>query len=312
MQESDVRKTKPVGKAETLRNERKQVLVTGASSGIGRATALRLATSGMRVFAACRRLEDGAALQAAAPPDLLTPVILDVTRQDTIDACRSFIAAETGGRLDGLVNNAGIGLSLPLELAPLDTVRAAFEVNLFGQLAVIQAFLPLLPRGSGRIVNLGSVGAHITIPFGGVLCGSKAAFEAFSDALRMELRPLGIHVSIIQPGSIKTPAVDKTLGGVEQAIERWPEAGRVRYAALFRRFSARANAREANGSDPDVVARTILLALTTPRPQARYPTGKDARMLTFLPRFVPDRALDLLRLKMLGLPTRFDEQRARG
>jgi NAD(P)-dependent dehydrogenase (short-subunit alcohol dehydrogenase family) len=114
----------------------------------------------------------------------------------------------------------------------------------------------------------------------------------------MELRPLGIHVVIIQPGSIKTPAVEKTLGGVEQAIERWPEAGRVRYAALFRRFSARASAREVNGTDPDIVARTILFALTTPRPRARYPTGKDAQMLTLLPRFVPDRAPDFLRLKI--------------
>ncbi|GAB0119923.1 SDR family oxidoreductase [Acidisoma sp. 7E03] len=294
-----------------MRNEQKQVLVTGASSGIGRATALRLAASGMRVFAACRRLEDGERLKTEAPPDLLIPVILDVAKPDTIDACRSFIDTATGGRLDGLVNNAGIGLSAPLEVVPLDAVRAAFEVNLFGQLAVIQAFLPLLPSGAGRIVNLGSVGAHITIPFGGVLCGSKAAFECFSDALRMELRPLGIHVVIIQPGSIKTPAVDKTLGGVEQVIARWPESGSARYAGLVRRFSARANAREAGGSDPDVVARTIQLALTAPRPRARYPTGKDAHMLTLLPRILPDRLLDFLRLKMLGLPTEFDAQRIR-
>lgn len=290
-------------------DNRKQVLVTGASSGIGRATALRLAASGIRVFAACRRREDGAALQAVAPADLLIPVVLDVARQETIDACFAFVASETGGRLDGLVNNAGIGVSIPMEIAPIAAVRAAFEVNLFGQLAVTQTFLPLLPRGSGRIVNLGSVGAHITIPFGGVLCGSKAAFESFSDALRLELRPLGIHVVIIQPGSIKTPAVEKTLSGVEQAIERWPEAGRTRYAELFRRFNARAKAREVGGSDPDVVARTIQLALTVPRPRARYPTGKDAHMLTLLPRILPNQLLDFLRLKMLGLPTRFDAQR---
>lgn len=295
-----------------MQSDRKQVLITGASSGIGRVTALHLVASDLRVFAACRRAEDGAALQAeAGVPDLLVPVMLDVTRPDTIAASRAFISAETGGRLDALVNNAGIGLSVPMEVAPLDAVRTAFEVNVFGQLAVIQAFLPLLPRGTGRIVNVGSVGAHITIPFGGVLCGSKAAFESFSDALRMELRPLGIHVAIIQPGSIKTPAVDKTLGGVEAAISRWPESGRARYAALFRRFSARANAREADGSDPDIVARTIHLALTTPQPQVRYPTGKDAHLLTVLPRLLPDRLLDFLRLKMFGLPTGFGEERER-
>jgi NAD(P)-dependent dehydrogenase (short-subunit alcohol dehydrogenase family) len=288
-----------------LGNDRKHVLVTGASSGIGRATALHLAAMGFQVFAACRRAEDGAELAAAAPGSLI-PVVIDVTRPETIAVCRDLIAAKTGGRLEGLVNNAGIGTAVPMEVVSLDTVRAAFEVNVFGQLAMIQAFLPLLPRGTGRIVNLGSVGAHVTIPFGGVLCGSKAAFESFSDALRMELRPLGLHVVIIQPGSISTPAVEKTLGGVEEAIGRWTEAGRTRYAGMFRQFSARAAAREQAGSDPAVVARAIHHALTTSQPKARYPVGKDASMLTLMPRLLPDWLLDRLRLTMLGLPTRFD------
>ena len=283
----------------------KSVLVTGASSGIGRATALRLAAEGMTVFAACRKATDGEALQSAAKRGTLTPLLMDVTAPDSIQACRERIAASLNGGLDGLVNNAGVGISGPMEALPLEAVRAIFEVNLFGQLAVIQAFLPLLLPRRGRIVNIGSVGAHIAIPFGGVLCGSKAAFESFSDALRLELHPLGLHVCIIEPGSISTPAVAKTLGGVEEAIARWPEAARARYGAMFRRFTARATAREEAGSPPEVVAEAILHALTATTPRTRYVVGKDARALSTLPRLLPDRLLDRIRLKMLGLPTAF-------
>ncbi len=289
------------------RFESKRVLVTGASSGIGRATALRLSDEGMHVFAACRKAEDGQALKNAAKAGSLTPILLDVTSPASIEACREMVATSLNGGLDGLVNNAGVGTSGPMEAFALDAVRAAFEVNVFGQLAVIQAFLPLLLPRRGRIVNLGSVGAHITIPFGGVLCGSKAAFESFSDALRLELRPLGLHVSIIQPGSISTPAVGKTLGGTEDAIAKWPEAARSRYGAMFRIFSLRATARETAGSPPEVVTEAILHALTAETPRTRYAVGKDARMLSILPRLLPDRVLDWLRLKMLGLPTAFGQ-----
>jgi NAD(P)-dependent dehydrogenase (short-subunit alcohol dehydrogenase family) len=165
------------------------VLVTGTSSGIGRAAALYLAQRGVLVFAACRRPEDGAEL-ARATHGQIFPLIMDVADAESIARGRQFIEnATSGGGLDGLVNNAGIGMSAPIEAVDLGRVRRVFDVNVFGQLAVIQAFLPLLRRNSGRIVNVGSVGAKITIPFGGALCASKAAFESFSDALRMELHP---------------------------------------------------------------------------------------------------------------------------
>ncbi len=196
------------------------VLVTGTSSGIGRATALLLATSGFRVFAACRRDADGEELQQAAGTDRLVPVILDVTNADQIERARHIAEAASAAGLDGLVNNAGIGQSGPVELATPESLQHIFDVNLFGQLAVIRAFLPLVRRARGRIVNVGSVGAKIAIPFGGPLCSSKAAFEMFSDSLRLELRSQGILVSIIQPGAVRTPAVEKTLGGVERAIAR--------------------------------------------------------------------------------------------
>lgn len=282
------------------------VLVTGTSSGIGRATALRLATSGFRVFAACRRDADGEDLRrAAGGSDRLVPVILDVTHAEQIERAARHIAEATGtAGLDGLVNNAGIGLSTPVELATPESLRYIFDVDLFGQLAVIRAFLPLLRPARGRIVNVGSVGAKMAIPFGGALCASKAAFEIFSDSLRLELRPEGIHVSVIQPGSIRTAAVDKMLGNVEQTMAPWPQEMRRRYGSAFRTFTERAAARENRGSDPEVVARAIHHALTSDRPKIRYRAGRDSTMLAILPRLLPDRVLDLLRLKLLGLPTK--------
>ena len=234
------------------------------------------------------------------------PVILDVTNAGQIERAAQHIADATGAAgLDGLVNNAGIGQSAPVELATPESLRQIFDVNLFGQLAVIRAFLPALRVARGRIVNVGSVGAKMAIPFGGALCASKAAFEIFSDSLRLELRPQGIHVSVIQPGAIRTPAVDKTLGNADQTIATWPEAMRSRYGPAFRSFTERAAARENHGSDPEIVARAIHHALTSTRPSIRYRAGRDSTLLATLPRLLPDRVLDALRLRLLGQPTKF-------
>ena len=170
------------------------------------------------------------------------------------------------------MNNAGIGQSGPVELASSENLKRIFDINLFGQLAMIRAFLPLLRRKRGRIVNVGSVGARLAIPFGGALCASKAAFEIFSDSLRLELGAEGIHVAIIQPGAMRTPAVDKTLGGADQEIARWPEVMRSRYGAMFRAFTAKAAARENNGSDPMVVAAC--------HPSCTLPRRADRRSAT--------------------------------
>ncbi len=280
----------------------RQVLVTGASSGIGRATALLLAGRGIRVFAACRKAADAEALTAAAPAGLIQPVTMDVNDIDSVHAARTTVETMLCGRgLDGLVNNAGTGISAPVEAVSLSQMRANFEVNVFGQIAVIQTFLPLLRPKRGRIVNLGSVGARIAIPFGGVLCATKAAFTSFNDALRLELSSEGIKVCLIEPGSIRTPAVDKTLGGVEPAIAGWPEPMRGRYGAPFRRFTERAMARESGGSPPEVVAQAIHHALTSDRPHLRYPVGRDARLLSTLPQILSTAALDGLRLRLFGM-----------
>src|SRR5262249_13082298 len=278
------------------------VLVTGASSGIGRASALLLVENGFRVLAAVRKPVDGERLQADAGVELY-PVIMDVTDGGSIQAAVAHVSAHlAGGNLDGLVNVAGIGLSAPLEYVSQEELRRLFDVNVFGQLAVIQAFLPMLHRSRGRIVNMSSVGAHIAIPFGGVLNACKAAFGTLSDTLRMELRPFGIRVSTVEPASINTPAVEKTLGHVEETINRLPPEGAQRYGDMLRKFNRRALPRELNGSPPDIVARAVLPALSAPGPRIRYVVGKLSRPMTLLPRLLPDSVLDELRMRVFGLP----------
>lgn len=279
--------------------EARTVVITGASSGIGRASAVRLARSGFRVYAGIRAEADAAALRAEHPA--IEPIAIDVTDATAIAAARQRLEREIDG-LGGLVNNAGIGLVAPMEHVPLGEVRRQFEVDVFGQIAVTQALLPLIRRARGRIVNMGSVGGHIAMPFGGVLCGCKSALHAMNDALRLELRPSGIHVCLIEPGSIRTPAVDKTLGDVDRAIQALPLDGREHYGEMLRAFHRRAYQRERSGSPPEVVARAVHHALTATRPRIRYPVGQDARLLATLSRVLPDRWLDAIRIRLFGLP----------
>jgi NAD(P)-dependent dehydrogenase (short-subunit alcohol dehydrogenase family) len=281
----------------------KVVLVTGASSGIGRACVLLLVQKGFQVFASVRKAADGDELRAQAGDDGLAPVMMDVTDAASIAAAAKDVTGRLGGcGLDGLVNVAGIGLTGPLEYIALNDLREIFEVNVFGQIAVTQAFMPLIRKGCGRIVNMGSVGAHIAIPFGGPLAASKSALGSLNDSLRMELQPFGIRVCVIEPASIHTPAVDKTLGDVDGLIGRLPPEAARRYGQMLRTFTRRARARELNGSPPELVARTVLQALTARQPRTRYPVGRDSKPLTILPRLLPDRLLDALRARIFGLP----------
>jgi len=191
----------------------------------------------------------------------------------------------------------------PVEFATDDDMWRIFQINVFGQIAVTQAFLPMLRRARGTIVNIGSVGTHIGLPFGGLLNGSKSAFRSLNDALRMELRSSGVRVVVVEPGAIKTPAVDKTLGDVEGVIRELPPRGQAEYGDMLRTFSKRAYAIESRGSDPDVVAQAVQEALIVDRPRPRYAAGKHANVLALIGILVPAVILDLLLLKALGLPT---------
>src|SRR5271169_4286563 len=251
-------------------NTRKAALITGASSGIGRASVLQMARAGWHVFAAVRKIEDGEKLQAENSAGV-TPVIMDVTDRSSVFAAAEQVSSRLDGRgLDGLANIAGVGIAGPLEFVEASDLQQIFDINVFGQIIVTQAFLPAIRRNRGRIVNITSVGAHIAIPFGGLLNASKAAFGLLSDTLRLELRPFGIHVCTVEPGAIKTPAVDKTLGNVEAAIAKLPPQGAAEYGEMLRRFTRRAYAREMNGSSPEIVAKAVHHALTARRPRVRY------------------------------------------
>jgi NAD(P)-dependent dehydrogenase (short-subunit alcohol dehydrogenase family) len=277
------------------------VVITGASSGIGRASALLMARKGFEVFAGVRRKADARKLVEEGGSQI-SPVMIDVTDDASIQSAAREVGARLGDRgLYGLVNVAGIGTSGPVEFVTQNELRRIFDVNVFGQIAAIQAFMPLILKSRGRIVNISSVGAHIAIPFGGALTASKAAFGLVSDSLRMEVSRFGVTVSVIEPGAIRTPAVDKTLGDVEGVIAGLPPEGVRRYGELLRRFTKHAHARESSGSEPEVVARAIRHALTARRPRTRYVVGKDSGKLALLPVLLPDRILDWLRIKMLGL-----------
>ncbi|HWG51638.1 MAG TPA: SDR family oxidoreductase [Candidatus Acidoferrales bacterium] len=286
-------------------NVNKTVVITGASSGIGRASVSQMIEAGWRVFATVRKPGDAERLRSESGPNV-TPVMMDVTDRLSVMAAAAQVAPQVPGRgLNALVNVAGVGRVRPVEsIAPAD-LQEIFDINVFGQLAVTQAFLPLLRTARGRIVNISSVGAHIAVPFGSLINASKAAFGIFNDTLRLELRPFGIAVSVIEPGAIRTPAVNKTLGDIESIIASLPPDAAARYGEMLLGFVSRAYEREMNGSSPDVVADAVRHALTARRPRIRYRVGKHARLLTTLPRVLPDRVLDALMLRIAGLPAEF-------
>lgn len=286
----------------------KTILVTGASSGIGRACVLRLAKEGFRIFAGVRKPADANAL---ASPDI-HPVVLDVTDREGIQKAANEVKSEVAnGGLYGLVNNAGIGDPGPIEYVSLEDVKHQFDVNVFGQIAVTQAFLPLIRQAQGRIINIGSVGDRITMPFGGVLCGSKSAFASLTEALRLELRPWGIYVCLIEPAMIATPGVDKTSAEGQKLLASLPPEGIRQYGNAFQTFMDIAIRREKGGSSPDVVAYAVLKALTAASPKTRYLVGKNAMLLTRLAR-LPDALLDRLRLRIFHLPGEFGALSGRG
>src|SRR5262249_15678476 len=280
-------------------------LVTGASSGIGRATALLLDRNGFQVFAGVRRSEHGEALRQQAS-ERLTPILLDVTDRHSIEAAARFVADALDGRaLAGLVNNAGIDIAGPLETSSVAEVRQQFEVNVIGLLAVTQAFLPLLRQSRGRIVNIGSILGRLAIPLIGAYSASKFALIGPHDAFRIELGPWGIHVSLIEPGPVAIPLWSKThlLAGMNQ--ERVDAAGKL-YATANAAAQAAFTKFGESGISPDKVAAKVLEALTTPNPKPRYLVGRDAKALSWLAALVPDRIRDRILIKRFGLPQRLE------
>ena len=282
------------------------VVVTGASTGIGKATALHLDSLGLRVFAGVRRDQDGEALRAEAS-DRLTPITLDVTNVDQVTAAaRQVGEAVQDSRLAGIVNNAGIAVAGPVEFVPLEQWRTQLEINVLGVVSMVQAFAPLLRESRGRIVTVGSLGGRLAQPIAAPYCASKHALEAISDALRLELRPWGISVSLIQPGAVKTPIWDKGLRAGEQLLRSAPPEVRTLYGAAVDIATKMAIHENQTGVEPLEVARAIEHALLSSRPRTRYPVGRQAKLLIPLSRFLPDRLKDELLLRVSGLPRTAD------
>ena len=270
------------------------VVVTGASTGIGAACALDCAGRGMTVFAGVRDPRAGEALAAKGGPSLI-PITLDVTDEPSIARSVEVVQRVLGeGGLGGLVNNAGIAIGSPLEVIALSQLRKQLEVNVIGQIAVTQAFLPLLRRGRGRIVNMGSIAGRGAIPLLGPYSASKFALEALTDALRMELQPWGIQVSIIEPGAIATPIwekSDKSAGELEASAS---EDAKVLYGEAVIRIREAITQAAQRAIPPAAVVRAVHHALTSARPRTRYLVGTDAKVRAWMVKWLPDRVQDRL------------------
>jgi NAD(P)-dependent dehydrogenase (short-subunit alcohol dehydrogenase family) len=269
--------------------ERKAVLVTGASSGIGELTAGELVRRGFHVFAGVRAAADATRLAALGPR--CTPLRLDVTDAESIAAAAAAMSARG---LYGLVNTAGVVVAAPLEYLPIDELRHQFEVNVIGALAMTQAVLPLLRRSLGRVINVGSIAGRMALPFAGPYAASKGALDLLTQSLRMELAPFDVGVAYIEPGSHRTPIWARSRSAADAALDRLPPLGRARYGAPLAALRAIMTAAEQRGGDPQRVARIIADALQTHHLRGRYTIGADtrARMLFgAIPQAVRERAM---------------------
>jgi NAD(P)-dependent dehydrogenase (short-subunit alcohol dehydrogenase family) len=282
--------------------DNRAVIITGASTGIGAACALHLDRLGFTVFAGVRKSEDGVALQKAGS-NRLVPLELDVTDLITIKKSHAFVSEATRDRgLFGLINNAGIAVVGPLEAVPISDLRQQLEVNVIGQVAVTQAFLPLIRQARGRIVNMGSIAGLSTMPLMGPYSASKFALEAITDALRLEVQQWGIHVSIIEPGAIATPIWNKSAieaAEREGAIETELRTLYKPVVAAVRKVVGEASKRAIS---TDAVAKVVEEALTAPTPRTRYLVGTDAKLRALMVRLLPDRISDRMLTWILKLP----------
>jgi NAD(P)-dependent dehydrogenase (short-subunit alcohol dehydrogenase family) len=277
----------------------RSALVTGASTGIGRATALRFDATGWKVFAGVRKEADAEALRADGS-ERLTPIFLDVTEPDQIAAAAEQVGAESDGGLDGLVNNAGVAIPGPLETIPLEDFRRQLEVNLVAYVAVTQALLPQIRQAEGRVVFVSSIGGRIAFPFGGPYHASKFGTEAIGDVFRQELRPWGLRVAIVEPGSIDTPIWKRGQRKGEEIEAKAPNTNLL-YGAAIEKFRKVIEDTAKRGIPPEKVAKAISHALESPRPKSRYLVGLDAKVQARLKPLIPTPVFDRIVARQLNL-----------
>jgi len=274
-------------------NEARSVLVTGASSGIGRSAVERLGEAGWQVFAGVRDPSD------AQVDDVLGRVVeLDVTSEESIAGAREVVAERTGGRLDALVNNAGIPAAGAVETVPTHDFRNVIETNLIGQFAVTKAFLPCIRAARGRIVFIGSLGGRVAFPYASPYHASKFAIEGFAESLRAEMAPLEVDVSVIEPATMETDIWSKARSQLaEVRASLTPDQDKV-YGEALAGFDARLASADDNGEDPDAVAETIEDALTARNPNDRYLVGRGAGTLSLLDAILPSAVMDRIKQRV--------------
>jgi NAD(P)-dependent dehydrogenase (short-subunit alcohol dehydrogenase family) len=259
----------------------KTIVITGASTGIGRATALHLDKLGFRVFAGVRKEADGQALRKEAS-NKLRPIFLDVTNGDSIATAVDTVAKETGGELYGLVNNAGVSLNGPLELVPTSEIRQLMDVNVLGLLAVTKAFLPLLRQSKGRIINISSGHGLLAVPDKSIYAASKFAVQAITDSLRVELRPFDVSASSIVVGKVDTAVLGKIIADRDKMIEAAPAEVVKLYSPLIEFFDK--EVKELPGIPAVEVGKVVAQALNTEKPKAQYLIGPGAKKMKNLAR----------------------------
>ena len=265
--------------------EAKNVLITGASSGIGRATALYLAEKGYSVIGTSRSAERLAPLQAESSKRRLpiTTVELDIDTAGVVEEMLPLLVREHGG-INVLVNNAGYGLWGPLEGLSIEELKAQFETNFFAPFRLIKAVLPgMVERGTGTIVNISSIEGRIGTPFNGAYAASKFALEGLSESLRVELRPLGIHVTVVEPGLFRTSFFDN------QVIAERADSEDLPYGPYLERYRVRRRRFDWLAADPIKVAKVVHKIVRSRRPGFRYAVGPEARLGTLAARFLPER-----------------------
>ncbi|BBX66075.1 short-chain dehydrogenase [Mycobacterium saskatchewanense] len=283
------------------------IVVSGASTGIGAATARELARRGFHVLAGVRREQDAEALRA----ERIEPQILDITVESDIAAIADRVASDPQHRpLRALVNNAGIAVNAPFEALPLAQWRRQFEVNLFGHIAITQALFPALLNGAGTVVNISSIGGKVVLPTYGAYAGSKFALEAVSDALRREVIGTGIRIVVVEPGAVKTTMPERGIATALELQADMTAAQRARYGDLIAASTAQARSFCATGVSADHAAKVIAKAATASRPRTRYTIGRDAAVLARISRIVSDRVLDRIVARELRRFRDGDQSRA--
>lgn len=274
------------------------VVVTGAASGIGQATAQRLAADGYHVLAGVRSEEDAGRI--AGPH--IEGVLVDITDAAAVEALAERVAGDPARRpLRAVVNNAGMAVNGAVEAVPLEAWRRQLEVGVIGQVAVTQALTPALLKSRGRIVNIGSLGGRVAMPGFGPYSAAKFAMEAVNDTLRREMEPLGLKVIVITPGAVSTGMTRQGLATIDQLARLMTPAQHTRHDRLVEAVRTQARAFARDGVRPEVAAAVVARAVSDPRPRTRYTVGTDAAVLTRLVRIIPDRLLDTMLRRQMHL-----------